>query len=132
MRIPNDIIDHILSYIPKCNYCDKYQIFGKRCLDCDKLSCSECNQVRECESCLDQYCIKCCKFDYDKDNKEYYCESCTPFVKCSNCEKELVNPDICESCTDCSFHVCKKCEWSIEHCSICGDQFCDDCRCECN
>lgn len=105
--------------------------------------CDECNKfagdedTNLCEECSKQFCHYC---NEDHDCREKNCVDCRykmgegDFTTCGHCFK-MSCIDCQKTCTNCTFHACKKClEKHIEQCiscHLCGSVTKKDFTCEC-
>lgn len=123
-KLPVELIDEIIHFIPKCNYCKIYPTTSTNtCNNCNNLYCNMC--VRKCNDCDKDICYNelCCNEIYYKHFSKciYICNSCFSNPKCNVCKQ--LDYHITESCIECLKIACHDC--SYQCCS--DDIICDNC-----
>lgn len=119
------------SGLPSCrcskchgHFCRSFncQIAMRDCVDCDKTSCQDCNEVRQCDKCKLSYCTAC---EYVP---EFPCMECgkTFCIECDYEGHHCAKPG-CQNilCSECAPHY--NGEVSLFRCDECDAFYCEDC-----
>ena len=104
--LPDEIFNHIMSYLKVCDLCMYYTV------------------CKCCNFCNDYMCLDC----GITENGDMYCRNCLEF--CDNCNN--MNTNIYTGCDSCNYKACDDCGWTLEYCELCRSKLCASCYNNCS